>query len=202
MKWMRLYLIFAGVALVLMAIGVYFTYLGVRAVIAEARKGFPPAEQAGRDSKRAVLGVRFDTPAKGEAAPGDEPTAAPARVMEVVRGTPADLAGLQPGDEIVAINDVVVRDVEDYRALAAVFTSKEPVRVVVRRGDREFAIDVQPIRRPSIPHRIGTAPTRRIGGAPQRIVGVPAPTAPGTAADAQPPAKAVNEPATPSSAVP
>ena len=57
-------------------------------------------------------------------------------VVAVAPGSPADLAGVQVGDEIVVMNGEVVRDVIQYRLLA----DERDVELAVRRGGLEFEL--------------------------------------------------------------
>ncbi len=52
-------------------------------------------------------------------------------VLEIVPGSPADVAGLQVGDEVVAVNGVQPSDVIEYQQLV---DDPDPVLVVRRRG--------------------------------------------------------------------
>ena len=61
------------------------------------------------------------------------------RVVAVAPGSPADLAGLVPGDELLTLNGEVPRDVIRYRLLA-----DEPlVEIEVRRGGLEQVMTVE-----------------------------------------------------------
>jgi NifB/MoaA-like Fe-S oxidoreductase len=57
----------------------------------------------------------------------------PVKIKSVETGSPADQLGLQPGDQIVSINDQSIADVIDFRF----YGSQETLAVRVRRdGDR------------------------------------------------------------------
>lgn len=60
------------------------------------------------------------------------------RVVAVVPGSPADLAGLEIGDEIATINGVAPRDVIEYRLLA----DEPDPQVELRRGGLDYEIRV------------------------------------------------------------
>jgi len=57
-------------------------------------------------------------------------------VVEVVDGSPADAAGIRPGDVIVALNDRVVGSVDDVHRLLAVFPIAAPLELTVIRNGR------------------------------------------------------------------
>src|SRR5579884_1176132 len=61
------------------------------------------------------------------------------RVAAVDRGSPAELAGLVAGDEILSINGQVPRDVIQYRLLV----DEEIVDLEVRRGGLEATVTVE-----------------------------------------------------------
>ena len=60
------------------------------------------------------------------------------RVAAVAPGSPADLAGLLPGDEILSINGRIPRDVIQYRLLV----DEDEVELEIRRGGLEVALSV------------------------------------------------------------
>jgi putative radical SAM enzyme (TIGR03279 family) len=60
------------------------------------------------------------------------------RVAAVAPGSPADLAGLLPGDEILSINGRIPRDVIQYRLLV----DEDQVDLELRRGGLEVALSV------------------------------------------------------------
>jgi putative radical SAM enzyme (TIGR03279 family) len=61
------------------------------------------------------------------------------RVVAVVPGSPADLAGLTVGDEIVSVNGVAPRDVIEYRLL----TDEPDPELELRRGGLDLAITAE-----------------------------------------------------------
>ena len=92
------------------------------------------------------------------------------RVAEVLPGSGADLAGLRPGDVIVAVDGAPVHSVEQLRERLATFAPGEAVRVTVLRDGGRAALRVTlsaPPQRvaPAVPP-VGTSPTAP--QAPQR----------------------------------
>lgn len=65
----------------------------------------------------------------------------PYTVVTVFPGTPAERAGIHPGDEIVAVDDIPVREL-NQTALSAAIRGPEgtPVTLTLVRGDQTFAI--------------------------------------------------------------
>jgi hypothetical protein len=62
------------------------------------------------------------------------------RLSGVREGTPAEKAGLQAGDIIVAFDDKPVRNLEDYSVLLFSHKAGDTVRVKVRRGDQTLEL--------------------------------------------------------------
>ena len=62
----------------------------------------------------------------------------PAQIVSVAPGSPADAAGLLPGDELLAVSGRPVRDVIEYRWL----TDEAEVTVDVTRGGLELSFDI------------------------------------------------------------
>jgi putative radical SAM enzyme (TIGR03279 family) len=59
-------------------------------------------------------------------------------VLEITPGGPAALAGLLPGDELLAINGVAPSDVIEYQQIA-----DEPnIEMLMRRGDAQWTVDI------------------------------------------------------------
>jgi peroxiredoxin len=72
------------------------------------------------------------------------------RVMQLVRGGPADRAGIELGDEIVSIDGKAVANGEEIVAQARSLAIGTKVKIVVHRAGSEKTIDVTPEAKPSI----------------------------------------------------
>src|SRR5215218_2089240 len=66
-------------------------------------------------------------------------------IVAVASGSPAAVAGLQPGDEVLSLNGEVPRDVIQWRVLG----DEPDVELEVRRGGLTFSVDV--LKRPGQP---------------------------------------------------
>ena len=69
-------------------------------------------------------------------------------VQSVVRGSPADRAGIQRGDVILAINDVVITDAKRALDLISSLQPKATARVILERQGQRAALDVMVSTRP------------------------------------------------------
>lgn len=67
----------------------------------------------------------------------------PARVSEVLEGSPAAHAGLQPGDLVVGAGGSSVEDFKDLQRIMALNLDR-PITLTVERGGRQLSIDVKP----------------------------------------------------------
>lgn len=70
----------------------------------------------------------------------------PATVEYVEKGMPAEKAGFQPGDQIVSVNGKRLIHPERIRQVIRHSDAKEPLTIVVRRGDRLLTLSVKPLR--------------------------------------------------------
>lgn len=89
-------------------------------------------------------------------------TIALSEVHEVVAGSAAARAGLQPGDRVEAIDDVPIRRFEELQHAVAVNPGR-PVRLMVASGGVSHEVTVVPDSRPSGGHAVGVLGVR--GGA-------------------------------------
>ncbi|MCS6785825.1 MAG: trypsin-like peptidase domain-containing protein [Thiobacillaceae bacterium] len=73
-----------------------------------------------------------------------------ALIAGVLRGGPADRAGIRPGDVLVSVNDRPVTDSSDLLNLIAALPPGERARLTVLRGQTRLQLTVQVERRPSM----------------------------------------------------
>ena len=66
-------------------------------------------------------------------------------VLQVVRGGPADQAGLQIGDLLIRIEDREVATMDDVYRFLTEWPAGKPVRLVLLRLGRQLEIDVRPV---------------------------------------------------------
>lgn len=70
------------------------------------------------------------------------------RVLRVTTDSPADVAGLEPGDEIVGIDDAPVQDLPGlWRALWSGGAPERAVKLLIRRGEAQQALVVHSVDR-------------------------------------------------------
>jgi len=68
-----------------------------------------------------------------------------AEVVDVAARSPADVAGIRPGDAIVALQGRVVTGVDDIHRLLTLFPLDEPLTATVVRGDHLRDLQLQPV---------------------------------------------------------
>jgi serine protease Do len=66
-------------------------------------------------------------------------------IVEVVRGSPAERAGLRPEDLIVAVDGVAIEDVTDLQRLMDAERIGRAVAFELLRGDRALTVELRPI---------------------------------------------------------
>jgi serine protease Do/serine protease DegQ len=120
--------------------------------------------QAHGEVRRGLLGVATQDLTPDLATAFDiAPGRGGAVVVEVQRGSPADDAGLQPGDVITEINGRAVRRSRDLRNALGVLPVGEAVRLRVQRDGRERVVSAR--------IRERSARTEAAGGLDQRLAG-------------------------------
>jgi putative serine protease PepD len=107
------------------------------AVPAETIREVVAALEAGRTIERPYLGVRMTDADEG------------AQIIEVSPGSPADDAGLEPGDVVVAIEGEAIESSDDLRRAVAEREPGEQLELRVRSDGDERDVDVE----------LGTRPT-------------------------------------------
>ena len=69
-------------------------------------------------------------------------------VTGLLRGGPADRAGLQPGDVIVSIDNEVLKDARQALGLIAERKPGEKIHLQIRRAGRRMTLEAKAIERP------------------------------------------------------
>lgn len=111
--------------------------------------------------ERGFLGVNFGNVSPSLAEALGVPRGS-AQVTAVSDGAPADEAGLEEGDIIVAINGRQLRDFNELRTMIANLRPGEHVSLRINRGGEESAVDVELARRSDfVPDEQGAAPPER-----------------------------------------
>jgi S1-C subfamily serine protease len=59
-------------------------------------------------------------------------------VAEVMSGSPADQAGLQSDDVIIAMNDRIVESIDDIHRLLSILPAEMPIEITLIRDDQKI----------------------------------------------------------------
>jgi serine protease Do len=59
-------------------------------------------------------------------------------VVSVQEGSPSEEAGLKRGDVLMEINDMAIRDMDDFQSMASKVEPDATVLLYVNRGGRKF----------------------------------------------------------------
>ena len=66
------------------------------------------------------------------------------KVTQVERGSPAERAGLREGDVLQEINRKPIREVDDFERATAKLEPKQPVLILLRRGNASIFLSISP----------------------------------------------------------
>ncbi len=66
------------------------------------------------------------------------------KVTQVERGSPAERAGLREGDVLQEINRKPIREVDDFERATAKLKPKQPVLILLRRGNASIFLSISP----------------------------------------------------------
>ncbi len=97
---------------------------------------------------RGWLGIEVGRRSDGSGMSADESTAG-VQIATVVPNAAADKAGLQIGDVIVSVNDVMMADANALIQYISKQSPNSTIAVKIRRGDNEQVIDVVLDERPT-----------------------------------------------------
>jgi serine protease Do len=81
----------------------------------------------------------------------EDGTASDARILKVVDGSPARLAGLRAGDVVIQVGEAQIKTFGDLQSEIRQHRPEDEVRLLVRRGEKEVPMVL----------RLGKRPTRR-----------------------------------------
>ncbi len=111
----------------------------LRVTIGEMPKNMASLSQAGEaEGNNALAGVRV------ELVPPEKGSEEGVSVKSVQPGSPADLAGIQPGDIILEINRHSVENVDDFRRLTQKLEPDDRVLVLLQRGRSTIFLSIAP----------------------------------------------------------
>jgi len=77
----------------------------------------------------------------------------PPYIEEVIPGSPAEKAKLQPDDLIVYVDGLPVQDINTFNKLMATYTPDSEVKLEIQRGDKLITVAVKLARRPEKPKK-------------------------------------------------
>ena len=110
--------------------------------IGEMPKDVASLAKAGPDSiqgDHALAGLSVEPVKPGQTAEGHGVV-----VTQVKPNSPADRAGIRPGDILVEVNRKVIRSVEDFEQLASSLDAKASVLVLIQRGKGTIFLTIKP----------------------------------------------------------
>jgi len=85
--------------------------------------------------------------------PRDAPEGDGSLIAGVLRGGPADQAGIRPGDIVVGVNDQPIRNMTELMQTVAQITPGSKAKIKVMRNGKEAEVSVSIDERPSTPRR-------------------------------------------------
>jgi serine protease Do len=110
--------------------------------IGEMPKDVASLAKAGPDSiqgDHALAGLSVEPVKPGQTAEGNG-----VAVTRVKPNSPADRAGIRPGDILVEVNRKAIRSVEDFEQLASSLDAKASVLVLIQRGKGTIFLTIKP----------------------------------------------------------
>jgi serine protease Do len=110
--------------------------------IGEMPKDVASLAKAGPDSiqgDHALAGLSVEPVKPGQTAEGNG-----VAVTQVEPDSPADRAGIRPGDILVEVNRKAIRSVEDFEQLASSLDAKASVLVLIQRGKGTIFLTIKP----------------------------------------------------------
>ena len=114
--------------------------------------------------RRGLLGVQLQNVTPDIAEALGLPESKGALIAGVMRGSPADEAGIEPGDVVVAVNGKAVRDAAELRNTVGLMRVGEKVTLAVLRDGKRLTIEAT-IGKPREETVLGKGPAQRLGGA-------------------------------------
>jgi len=110
---------------------------------------------------RPMIGVYLDELAPDDAKGLGLPAVQVVRINALIPGAPAEGAGAAPGDIILAINQMPINSVQQFRARVASCRIAVPLEMRVRRADQELVLKVTPAAEDELSARLEAAARNR-----------------------------------------